>query len=362
MTSLRTIAIVTAITASGMLALGAHAPAQAAGERKAEKLYAELAKLPDEKRHERLIAGAKKEGTLEYVNSLSRGIVRRLKKSFSEKYPFLQLKFTNKGSQDASEQLFAEEKAGRHLTDAIGIGVPDFTALSTTDIAAAYPTPAIKAIKSEFRGFIDPKNILLPFYWSSHGITYNSNLVKDPPKSWMDLCDSRFKGKTSFEPAETRFLIGLYYLFDKDYAKVEKWLECIGKNEPIIQRGHTARLRLMLSGDHAISPDQYLYRGHSMKVKNKDVPFGKAENVPVLGYAGAVVINANAPHPHAAALFADWLLSDDAQKIMAGLYRGTLTLPTEFMPKGATLVTYGYVDKETADKLHGLWNKHVGSR
>ncbi len=351
-----------ALASLAVFAVALTAPAAAQSLSANEKLYAKLAKLPAKERHARIVAGAKKEGEFEYVNTLSRSIIRGLKKKFTKKYPFLKLKFTNKGSQDATEQLFSEEKAGRHLTDAIGIGVPDYTALAGSNIAAAYPTPAIKSIKSEFKGFIDPKNELLPFYWSSHGITYNTKLVKNPPKSWMDLCHARFKGKASFEPAETRFLIGLYNLFGKDFNKVEAWIQCMAKNKPVIQRGHTARLRLMLSGDHAISADQYLYRGFSMKKKKKSLPFGIAENVPVLGYAGAVVINKNAPHPYAAALWADFLLTKSAQKVMAKKSRGTLTLPTKYLPKGAKLAIYGYADKKTADKLHKIWGKHIASR
>jgi hypothetical protein len=30
-------------------------------------------------------------------------------------------------------------------------------------------------------------------------------------------------------------------------------LECIGRNDPIVQRGHTQRMELMLAGDHMTS-------------------------------------------------------------------------------------------------------------
>ncbi|MEE8141315.1 MAG: hypothetical protein V3T66_10445, partial [Alphaproteobacteria bacterium] len=55
------------------------APAGAQSLSANEKLYAELAKLPAKERHARIVAGAKKEGVFEYVNSLSRSISRGLK-------------------------------------------------------------------------------------------------------------------------------------------------------------------------------------------------------------------------------------------------------------------------------------------
>src|SRR5690606_10324206 len=125
-----------------------------------------------------------------------------------------------------------------------------------------------------------------------------TNLVKDPPKEYEDLCDPKYKGTISFEPLEIVFLVGMYNIFNDDLDRVDKWLECIGKNEPIIQRGHTQRLMLMISGDHAITPDQYLYRGTLEKRKNPAVPFGADYDTPVTVSGVTSVINENTPNPY----------------------------------------------------------------
>ncbi|MEE8084957.1 MAG: hypothetical protein V3T46_07045, partial [Alphaproteobacteria bacterium] len=66
-----------------VFAVALTAPAAAQSLSANEKLYAELAKLPAKERHARIVAGAKKEGVFEYVNSLSRSISRGLKKKFT---------------------------------------------------------------------------------------------------------------------------------------------------------------------------------------------------------------------------------------------------------------------------------------
>ena len=66
-----------------------------------------------------------------------------------------------------------------------------------------------------YKGFIDPENRWIPWYWSEHGISYNTSLVpKDKvPTGWNDLCNPYFKGSVSFDPAEDRYLSGLYAIW-----------------------------------------------------------------------------------------------------------------------------------------------------
>ena len=172
------------------------------------------------------------------------------------------------GSQDAAERLYAEETAGRHLTDVINVALPDLTTLLARNMIARFTTPAIDKVLPPYKGFIDQEGRWTPWYWSEHGISYNSSLVpKDKvPTAWKDLCNPFFKGSVSFDPAEDRYLSGLYAIMGEE--ETDKLLECIGANDPIIQRGHTQRIELMLAGDHMVQGDNYLYHGIAVKRKN----------------------------------------------------------------------------------------------
>ena len=94
-------------------------------------------------------------------------------------------------------------------------------------------------------------------------------------------------------------------------------LECIGRNEPIIQRGHTQRMELMLAGDHMVQGDNYLYHGVAMQRKNPRAPYAIVYSAPILATNDVAAINRNAPNPFAAALFADWTLSPASQHYLA---------------------------------------------
>jgi iron(III) transport system substrate-binding protein len=333
-----------------------------AADTAAEQLYAKLAKLPADQRAKRLEEGARKEGNLVFIHTFRGKLARDHVKLFEKRYPFLKVDMGDMGSQDAAERLIAEETAGRHLTDVLSLAVPDLPVILDQDLVANYPTPATKRIPKKFQGFIDPKNRWLPWYWSEHGISYNTNLIPPDkaPKEWFDLCKPAFKGQVSFDPPETRFLAGLYVMMGEE--KVKSWLKCIGENQPIIQRGHTQRMNLMLAGDHAVQGDNFLYVGAEAKKKDPKTPYAIVYSAPILAYAGSMVINKNTPHPYAAALFSDWTLSDESQKYVAREFRGPLIGKHPYLPDNVKLVTYNIVSEDVIKRLHEYWNQYIGTR
>jgi ABC-type Fe3+ transport system substrate-binding protein len=282
---------------------------------------------------------------------------------FKKRYPFLAVELEGDiGSQDATERLYAEETAGRHLTDVINIALPDVTTLTAKDMVARFPTPATATILPPYKGFIDVESRWTPWYWSEHGISYNTSLVpKDKaPKAWTDLCNPFFKGSISFDPAEDRYLSGLYAIMGEEAT--EKLLKCIGENDPIIQRGHTQRIELMLAGDHMVQGDNYLYHGVGMKRKNPSVPYEIAYSVPIMGFSGVATINKNAQHPYAAALWTDWTLTQESQAYVAHLLRGPIALKHPYLPDDVKIVTYNDSPPDVSKRLLEAWNKYVAKR
>jgi iron(III) transport system substrate-binding protein len=334
----------------------------AAAESAAEQLYAKLAKMPADQRAKRLEEGARREGKVNFVHTFRGKLARDHVRLFEKRYSFLKVEMADMGSQDAAERLIAEETAGRHLTDIMSLAVPDLPVILKQNLLARYPTPVTARVPKQFQGFLDKENRWVPWYWSEHGISYNTNLIppEKAPKDWQDLCNPAYKGQVSFDPAETRFMVGLYILMGEE--KFRAWLKCIGDNQPIIQRGHTQRMTLMLSGDHAIQGDNFLYQGAEEKKKDPKVPYAIAYSAPILAYAGAMVINKNTPNPHASALFTDWTLSDESQKYVADEFRGPLIGKHPYLPENIKTVTYGYVSDEIVNRLHEYWNQYIGKK
>jgi iron(III) transport system substrate-binding protein len=332
----------------------------------AEKLFASFSKISLEERTAKLAAGAKKGGKLNMIQTIRGKLGNSHLAIFRKRYPFIKFSTFELGTMDASSRLVSEEAAGRHLTDAVQITLPDLPQILDKKLAAVNPSPAVKRILPIYRSLLlDPQHRWIPWQIEEHGISYNPKLMKhaDAPKSYEALCNPKYKGISSYEPSETKFVIGLYYINDKDMAKTKKLIECIGKNDPIIQRGHTVRLQLMMAGDHSLMGDNFLYKGTLKNKKNpKKAPFKVVYEAPVMIFGGVIVINPNTPNPHAAALFADWTLSNESQAFFKKEFRGPVALSHPYFPDDAQLVSGGVTDAKIVNELLDHWVKSIGKR
>jgi len=345
------------LLANASLFLGIVAPAQA--QTVAETLYRELSSLPAPERQKRLEDGARREGALAFVHTLRGKLGADHIGLFRKRYPFVTVDASDMGSQEASERLVQEETAGRHLTDVLSLAIPDLDVILERRLLAENPALATASILSQFRGFIDASSRWTPYYWSDFGISYNTNLVPADmaPQSWDDLCRPDFRGQVSFDGPNIRFLVGIYTMMGED--KTRAWIECIGKNKPIIQLGMPQRFELMLAGDHAVQGQNFMYYCPAKKVQWPAAPCALVLSAPVLGFAGAVVINRNTTHPHAAALLADWALSEESQRYLASALRGPLSAKHPYLPPETKVVTYGLTGKTVVDKVLAWWDRYV---
>jgi iron(III) transport system substrate-binding protein len=354
--------VVSALVVGGTVLTGGEAQAQTPTA--VEKFYADIYALPAAERQKRLEDAAKKESTVVLLSTTQgqRGLTHL--RMFNTRYPYVKVERGELNSPQSVERLIAEETAGRHLSDGTSAGIPDMgSIINELPLIARYPTPATNRVLPQFRSLLDPQNRWLPWFTGEHGISYNTNLVKaaDAPKAWTDLCNAKFKGQHSYDPSENVFLSGLYTMLGEDGMK--KLLECIGKNDPLIQSGHTARMTLMLAGEHMVQGDGFLFYGTQLYQKNPDkTPFKVAYEAPIMINAEGFLINKNAPNPAGVALFADYLLDDETQKFIHSEFRGVMTLPHPFFPDNVQLVSVGLLDKPVRDRLRGYWDEYVGKK
>jgi len=347
-----------AASALGMV-LAVGAPAPTAAQSDAERLYQDLSRLPPAERQAKLEEGARREGKLAFVHSLRGQVGRAHVAAFQARYPFIAVDHTDTGSQEASERFIEEERAGRHLTDALSLAIPDLDQILALDLLAPNPTKATAGIKPRFKAFIDPQGRWTPYYWSDFGISYNTSLVPadQAPRAWDDLCKPELRGQVSFDGPSIRFLVGIYTMMGDQ--KTKAWIQCIGRNKPIIQLGTIQRFELMLAGDHAVQGQNFLYYCPAKKAQIPSAPCAIVLTAPVLGFPGAIVINKHAPHPHAAALLADWVLGEEGQQLLARYFRGPITLGHPYLPDDTPVVLYGLTGQNVVDKVLLYWDEYV---
>ncbi len=352
--------------AAAVVAFGFVVQAPSAGAQSAnEKLYAELAKLPADQRAAKILEGAKKEGKVEALSANFGVRWRPNDLQWEQRFPGIKFNKVGLASSAIADRIIAEETAGKHLTDVGVLSSVDTVLLTSRDLLASFPTPLTDRILPKYRGFLNqfPNNVWNPISMTTHGMAYNFKIMSEDqvPKGWFDLCKPQYKGQASYEVLEVRLLTAWYTMLGEDKAK--ELIKCIGENSPILQQAHTGRFELMTAGDHPLSGDillNHVYtQQHEQPAKNSIKPIFTA---PVLADAFGVVINKNAPDPHAAALFADWELSEDTQGHFVKLYYDPLTGPSPYTPASAEVVLFGPIYQAIVTRLVAFWKENVSQK
>jgi ABC-type glycerol-3-phosphate transport system substrate-binding protein len=149
--------------------------------------------------HDELVAGAKKEGKLRVLGSLSPDTYKFLTAAFKKHYPFIEVYAEEFKSTDAHQPFLLELKAGRARNWDAFVMAPDFY---TEYVPHTRKFDLLGMATHKVLGIptamIDPKNRnILSIASSIFGIAYNKKLLSEEklPKNWEEFLKPEFKGK-----------------------------------------------------------------------------------------------------------------------------------------------------------------------
>jgi iron(III) transport system substrate-binding protein len=151
-------------------------------------------------------------------------------------------------------------------------------------------------------------------------VSWNTRLVRpgQQPRSWEELAEDKWKGKLALEASDADWYKGLHdYWVQKEgkpEAEVNRLFEAIARNSRVVT-GHSLMGELLGAGEYSVAVSNY---NHLIQDSiDKGAPVAKKPTVePVLSRAAGVGLVRGAPHPAAAVLFHDWILSADGQKTL----------------------------------------------
>jgi len=146
-------------------------------------------------------------------------------------------------------------------------------------------------------------------------LIYNTNRVKpeDAPRAWTDLLDPKWKGRVATGHPAFSGCTGTWALGVK---KVHGWdfFEKLAKNNPRIGRSAVDPMTLITAGECLVGVGS---ANNAYASIDKGNPVGVRH--PTDGLVLCVTpsaIPAHAPHPNAAKLFMEWLLSPDYARLI----------------------------------------------
>jgi ABC-type Fe3+ transport system substrate-binding protein len=167
-------------------------------------------------------------------------------------------------------------------------------------------------------GFTDKEGFVNGIYAQPRVFLYNTRMIArdKAPQSFDDLLDPRWKDKLGMDTTDYDWLASLI-----DYYGRAKALELAGKlakQQLNLRRGPTLLAQLAVAGEFPVVVDAFPEEIMQMKNAKAPAEFVFTEPFVAVKTPTTVSIASGAPHPHAAALFVDFLLSKPGQDLMAG--------------------------------------------
>jgi iron(III) transport system substrate-binding protein len=255
------------------------------------------------------VADAKKEGKVVLYVSAQLPLAQAISRAFEKKHPFLKVEITRTSGENLLNRINTEKLAGKLAFDVVyGATVP---LMPTLGVVKPYLSPETKAYPAKFR---EPKD-----YWAGvsanyYVIGYNGKLVakNDAPRDWKDLLHPRWKGQFAMDPEEFSWFGAMEaYLGEEENKKL---MSALARQDIQWRKNHTTLAQFLAAGEY---PGALVY-AHSieeMKTKGAAVDWVRT-TAPIVLDIQAVALSAQPPHPNAAKLYIDFLLSSEAQTII----------------------------------------------
>ena len=292
-----------------------------------------------------LIEGAKKEGAMDWMGGGSAEIDELINRGFMKKYPFIQARKTRVQSQRLLVRFETESRAGKHTADIVRTTDWYIDIFKKKGLLLQYDPPERKNIPDEMK---DRDGFYTSLYLAVHALAYNTRSVpkNDLPRSYDDLLDPKWKGKLGLEDAAYVWFVNVLKM--KGEKPGIEYMRRLARQDVSLRASTTLLTNLVAAGEIPFAID--LYADDIERVKKAGAPLDWVAFDPMIVHTIAGGINKNAPHPNAAKLFMDFLLSEDGQRI----YQSQNMQPTRrsitasWLPKN---VKYHVNDPDIGDKV-----------
>ena len=275
-----------------------------------EAIWQSLENLPESERAKKLVEGAKKEGEMVwYTNSGIENATRYIQ-AFRKKYPFINANFWRSKTRQVTQRVVSEANAGRHLVDVIKPSFDLLPIFLERNIIARYETPA----RANF-----PAHAKSPIYtnmnYAFRVFAFNPRKLaqKDVPKSWEELLNPKWKGEILFDESSVEEVTAMLGAWGKE--KTVSYFTRLSQQDLEIRVGRDTTAQMMMAGEAPLAVTSYAYNSEGLRAKNAPIDWVAQDLIPGLIYP--LTMARRAPHPHAAALFYDFMISEEGQRLIA---------------------------------------------
>ncbi len=256
----------------------------------------------------KLIEGAKKEGEVIVYGTMSLEAVNLLNARFREKYPYVDVKLNRLGSGKFVPRVLAEVRANKYLADILQTNSLSLHFLKKDGFLTNYLSPEDRFYPKQFKD---------QGYWTTtnmnvHVLAYNTKLIArgKAPRTYDELLNPVWKGKMLMDASE-QWAALMFQIMGKE--KAQRYMrELVKQNIALRRESNAMRVQLVAAGEAPMDIDATLGPVDELKKRGAPIEWNALSPVPVVTSAHAIAHRP--PHPNAARLYLDFILSKEGQK------------------------------------------------
>jgi iron(III) transport system substrate-binding protein len=306
-----------------------------------------------------LYDAAKAEAKVVYYSSDETTQFANIHDAFMAHYPGIEVAAQEGRGQDARERIIAEQVGKRVIADVVIAGGNTLADLIDAGYLDQYQSPEVENLVpgiADKRGYANPRVV------NVYGITFNADILPaaDQPKRWKDLADPKYADKIAAQDPRGSGG-GMYILTGLMEKYGDSFIQDLTKQRIFFSQNNGALVSDISRGEHSLLITAST--GQVAVVRKDGAPvkiIHPEEGVVLIPISMAVV--KNGPHPNAARLFIDWMLSEEGQKVVAAngdtpSRAGVHAREPEGDLTGVTVLTMNYdgTDRKLTADLSKKW-------
>ena len=283
----------------------------AVGAATPEETLAKINRLPPAERQAALVKKARSEKTVVWYAPMNREDLRQFTSGFEAEYPFLKVEVLTSGPQSLLNRILTEHRAGKYNYDTLNIRSSALYTLKKANAIIRYDTPYRRGLRA---GFYDKDGYFNGIWASLLVYLFNTKQVgrAQAPKSIDDLLQTQWKGKLGMDQDADDWLAALLDFYGDEKGK--QIARNLGGQNLNIRKGRTLVSQLVAAGEF---PVQIAHHHEAVSLRQAGAPIDYIFPEPFIPVksVSAFVMSSQPPHPHAAALLVDFMLSKKGQEL-----------------------------------------------
>ena len=263
-----------------------------------------------------LVNNAKQEKEVVWYTTTSAGDNQAIVAGFTKKYPFLKVQVLRSTGEKLRQRVLTETSAGQYFSDVLSVSSMEMGLLKSRNLLQPYDAPEAESYPANAK---DKEKSFTAIYARNFVLGYNTAMIpeKDRPRDWPELLDPKWKGKFGIDEEEFEWYGTLIDYWGRE--KAGKYMRALAAQQPTLRRGHNLLAQLLAAGEFPVAI-VFPFEIEQLKRRGAPVEWSNSSD-PIVTSINVVAHSVKAPHPNAAKVFINYILSEEGQTIIKNVSR-----------------------------------------